>query len=259
MKKTLDKILIIIFFLLMIFVGKIFIDFLGKEYLISIDRTVEFEEKLNGIIYFGRPSCPACEAFEPILKEALKEENAIAYYFDTDFFRTNKLFSEEELQAIFKKYLVSEVPALVEIKNGTVINTFDGNMISKEKSDYVKKQVSSFITYGKFPSKYVEEYNVLLVLFILSTIVFLIMLYFKKISEHVFFVTLLFNICFLVLLILSGSAIIKAMDIYGYSMRYEMSIINAAAFIITLLSVVRLHIISDKNLLSSIRNKRKKA
>lgn len=85
--------------------------------LIPIENLNEFNNKKNIIVYFGRPTCPICTEFSPILESVLKSENKKIYYFDTDEWRDKKGY-----ETILKLYEINNIPTLIKIHD---INSFD--------------------------------------------------------------------------------------------------------------------------------------
>lgn len=109
--------------------------------LISI-KSIENLNNSDGIVYFGRPTCPNCEQFLPILKKVLKDKNKKIYYFNTDEWRNN-----EKFQDILDQYNIKQIPSIIRIKNGNSIEQLD---ILNEVSDlndekYVEKKLDDFI------------------------------------------------------------------------------------------------------------------
>lgn len=107
----------------------------NNEQFISItmqDAIQRFKEKQEGIIYFGYPDCPWCQEVQPILEEVAKEYDIKIYYVRTRDDNKEKLYTEEEKDAIVpyvKDYLKKDdqgelqlyVPLVVSIKDGKVI------------------------------------------------------------------------------------------------------------------------------------------
>lgn len=42
------------------------------------------DEKKDGVIYIGRPTCDKCQAFQPKLEKALAKNNQAILYYNTD-------------------------------------------------------------------------------------------------------------------------------------------------------------------------------
>lgn len=73
----------------------------------------------NGFVYIGRPTCPACVAFEPHLIAVVERTNTNMYYFNTDDWRQNPRFSE-----VTSHFDVSGVPTMILVEDG-VLHTID--------------------------------------------------------------------------------------------------------------------------------------
>lgn len=121
MKKFIFTSLIVCFILIIIFY---FMKENKKEAeLIVLDSGDEFYNVTSGkeesYIYFGRPSCPDCNDFFPILKEAMKEYSQDVYYYNTDDRLEDKDY--EEIIEIFK---LVWIPALYEVKDNAITDVF---------------------------------------------------------------------------------------------------------------------------------------
>lgn len=68
------------------------------------------DNKIVGVIYFGRDTCPFCSEFNKIIKDNVDLTNLNVYKFDTDNWRDNSNF-----QTVLDKYNVTDVPSLVKI------------------------------------------------------------------------------------------------------------------------------------------------
>lgn len=71
--------------------------------------------KKSGFIYAGRPTCPHCQVFAPILTEVVAEKNWTVYYFNTDATQ-GETGRGDALDALE----ISVVPSFVYVKNGKV-------------------------------------------------------------------------------------------------------------------------------------------
>lgn len=74
----------------------------------------------SAYIYFGRPTCPDCSDFIPILEKELQLAKTNVYYFNTDMFK-----KEPEYENVIKTFHIIWIPALYETKNGNILKTFD--------------------------------------------------------------------------------------------------------------------------------------
>lgn len=122
----------------------------SHENIRQMTRLGEVENIKSGYIYFGRPSCPSCQIFYPILQLASQRENKQIWYFNTDYFRTKKKLPEYEILPVCNKYKISRVPVLIYVENGKIIDSFGREITNnKEKNDAYKgimtlMRVSSF-------------------------------------------------------------------------------------------------------------------
>jgi hypothetical protein len=90
------------------------------ETLTSIDHLYEVLAKDEvSYIYFGRPTCPDCQEFLPILVGAMLDNSQDVYYFNTDDRR-----EDEEYDEILHIFGVSWVPALYKVQSNTILEEF---------------------------------------------------------------------------------------------------------------------------------------
>ena len=90
------------------------------ETLKSIDHLYEVLAKDEvSYIYFGRPTCPDCQVFLPILAESIAENSANVYYFNTDDRR-----KDEEYGNIINIFGVYWVPSLYRVRNNVIVAKF---------------------------------------------------------------------------------------------------------------------------------------
>ena len=75
------------------------------------------------LVYVGRPTCPACVEFEPILKNALSELEKGLYYFNMDDAMEK---SEEDMLTLLEALEVIVVPTVIYIENGIVVSRLNG-------------------------------------------------------------------------------------------------------------------------------------
>ena len=83
------------------------IDFINKRY--------------TGFLYAGRPSCPHCRAFAPILTQVVKDNNLIVYYYNTDAANVDPELKSEALAIIDTR----SVPQFMFIRDGEIIARLD--------------------------------------------------------------------------------------------------------------------------------------
>lgn len=80
----------------------------------------------TGFIYVGRPTCPSCKQFAPILTQFVKEQGTLIYYYDTDVANEDKPLKTETINLIE----VTSVPTFLYIENGVIVDRL-GNTNSK--------------------------------------------------------------------------------------------------------------------------------
>jgi predicted bacteriocin transport accessory protein len=139
---------------------------IDAQYFINISDYEEFSRINDGIIYFGRDSCPECAKFTPILKEIAIEQKIDIYYFNTDYFRQNSILSEDELQTIFNEYHVTNVPILIGIKHGGFNSLFSVTL--NENVESMKETVRNYISFDRHIRAYIPHYTITIVMFIIS-------------------------------------------------------------------------------------------
>ena len=103
-------------------------------------------------IYFGRPTCPECIEFESHLKDFLKDNNQVVYYYNTSYWK-----SDGQFDSILSKYHVDSVPLLVKTVNGDYRETylFDPNATPEE----IKSQLEDFFLLKSKTFPVTEENN----------------------------------------------------------------------------------------------------
>ena len=89
----------------------------------------EMEEILNDdsgtgtFVYIGRPTCPFCNEFEPILEGALQSLGQELAYFETDLADLENRTRRSEIQ---DQLGVTGVPVIVYIVNGETVASLNG-------------------------------------------------------------------------------------------------------------------------------------
>ncbi len=84
--------------------------------------TAILDDGTSAVVYIGRPTCPHCQAFRPILDQAVASQNAKILYYNTDAARAE---NAETLGALMKRVGVTNVPTVVHIANGAVVDTLE--------------------------------------------------------------------------------------------------------------------------------------
>jgi len=78
-------------------------------------------------VYVGRPGCPHCAAFEPVLEETLEYLDRELRYYQTDLAALGDDDSEMTMAEIIGELDVTGVPRVLYIENGEVIDALSGN------------------------------------------------------------------------------------------------------------------------------------
>ena len=98
-------------------------------------------DNINGIVYFGRDTCPICLHINKFLKQEFSKNNKILLNkFDTDQWREN-----EKFKIILEKYNIIQVPTLIKINED---KSYESLSFSSYEDDDVEAQLKEFL-YGK--------------------------------------------------------------------------------------------------------------
>lgn len=204
--------------IIIIYTVNLYLEFLGKEYLLTLHSLEQIEEISDGYVYFGRHTCENCMDFEPLLESVAKEENVQVYYFNLINFRAQAGITEEQIQKVLDKYNVTSIPCLLKISN-TIISAFDVD--SMNSSVGLKENIRKFIKSGKSQPYYVPQYSVTLVLFFISIIMSSTLLTFNKLLTYynAKLVILSLNFAILVLSLLAYISTLKSLDLSFVDLR----------------------------------------
>ncbi|MDO4604543.1 MAG: thioredoxin family protein [Helcococcus sp.] len=115
---------------------------------VRFKQITEIQEvyKVNeGYIYFGRPTCPSCRLFEPIIKLISKERHIDINYFNSDYFRKEKKASDEDLMKVFEKYEVTRIPLLAYVRDGKLYEAFGSELSGNKDQSMVYKEVGDML------------------------------------------------------------------------------------------------------------------
>jgi predicted bacteriocin transport accessory protein len=74
-------------------------------------------------VYIGRPTCPYCEEFKPVLEATLSELGQELVYFETDL---ADLEDQDRRIEILEQLGVGGVPVIVYIENGQAVDSITG-------------------------------------------------------------------------------------------------------------------------------------
>lgn len=107
-----------------------------------IDINDLINDKIEGLIYFGRDTCPVCNKFneEFLNKELAENNNLIIYEFNTDYWRDN-----ENFQKILNKYNITKIPTLIKITSDTSYNKFELNSETNISNETIQLNLKNFL------------------------------------------------------------------------------------------------------------------
>jgi thiol-disulfide isomerase/thioredoxin len=211
---------------------------LSAEYVTDITDVASFYEITDGFIYFGRPTCPSCELFLPLLTDIANTERVSVAYFNTDYFRENNLIPEEELQNIFSKYQIIKIPMLVKLVSGGVDSAY-GAEFNEDESARVRTQIQEFINYEEYPSKYIPHYAIIIMLFIISMAIVISLIAFSRKIHNQAIAIMLSMVCVAidVTFVLLISPIMDFVDRHALSVDVKYTIAMLVAFCANIVSI----------------------
>ncbi len=94
--------------------------------------------EIEGLIYFGRDTCPVCRHFNQLLNKLKNNNNDIVIYkFDTDVWREDASF-----QAVLNLYRIVDVPVIIYVSDGEFV-PFEPNQITD--IDTLESDFSQFL------------------------------------------------------------------------------------------------------------------
>lgn len=251
-KKFQSKIAIIIIIFISFIFAYFSINSFNKEYLVQIRDANELESIINGIVYFGRPSCPNCIKFQPTLKRMITENKTTVYYFNTDYFRENELLTEEELSKIFQRFTIEEVPLMVVLTDGSLTDMFNPNRIYNEAEDSMIKELSTFLNeYRNYSEQYIPHYTVDIILAIISALIFLYVFLREEINisnnSLPLFTVFLLNLAIMILLYRNFALSVKYLDSTGFTGNTIFGTLAIVSFILCIISLFKLIVIKYNN------------
>ena len=80
------------------------------------------EDGESKLVYVGRPTCPECAEFEPILEEVVEAEEVNVYYYNTD---KAKKKSMDEFNEIKENLNIKYVPILIYYEGDKEVKRLD--------------------------------------------------------------------------------------------------------------------------------------
>jgi len=93
-------------------------------------------------VYIGRPTCPFCREFEPILDDTLRELEIGMYYFQTAAARYE---NEARLLSLLDPLNITGVPIIVFLEDGLVSDYLIGVSTREEIIDFLTLHDSSIL------------------------------------------------------------------------------------------------------------------
>lgn len=109
---------------------------------ITNEELADFLQKeQSGFLYVGRPTCPVCREFKPLLEGASEETGQNVYYYNTDAGREQ---DEAKTGELLDQLEVEYVPILFYIENGKIVDrltpeTMDQAVITAFIESHMKK------------------------------------------------------------------------------------------------------------------------
>lgn len=97
--------------------------YIGNEQMYDI---LNDQSGTGHFVYIGRPTCPACQRFEPVLRETLQEIGQELRYYEVDLARETDSVSEMTVSDILGVLGINGVPSMVYVVNGEVVDSFTG-------------------------------------------------------------------------------------------------------------------------------------
>ena len=80
------------------------------------------EDGESKLVYVGRPTCPECAEFQPVLEEVVEEEKINVYYYNTD---EAKKKSMDEFNVIKENLNIKYVPVLIYYEGDKEVKRLD--------------------------------------------------------------------------------------------------------------------------------------
>lgn len=108
-------------------------------YYASYNEIIEVLTKKTGIVFFGFPSCPWCQAYAPILDEVAKEQDSPKiYYYNIKEMRKNNTQEYKALVEIIKANLLKDEDGLTRIYVPDVYFVKDGKILGHNNDTSTK-------------------------------------------------------------------------------------------------------------------------
>ena len=99
---------------------------------ISLEKIMNVKDTL--FVYVGRPTCPQCKEFEPILRKVLNNQHQSMGYYNTDNARKE---NEDKLEIMADSLGINSIPAIIKIVDGKVIDRIIGLKNEKAIEEFI--------------------------------------------------------------------------------------------------------------------------
>lgn len=94
----------------------------------------EFAAKSDFFLYVGRPTCPDCEEFYPVLEEIVSAGGQRIYYYNTEV----KASGKRKMRAYVKSLGIDEIPMILQVENGEIAARYNGQK-DKDIEDFSRE------------------------------------------------------------------------------------------------------------------------
>lgn len=92
------------------------------------------DEGETGFLYIGRPTCPHCKIFVPLLNNVTAQFSDEVYYFNTDAARSEDSAAMSELLGVLN---ISSVPTFMWLENGVEVSRLDDTENEQAIADFM--------------------------------------------------------------------------------------------------------------------------
>lgn len=81
-----------------------------------------FAEKSDFFLYVGRPTCPDCEVFYPVLEKIVSARGQRIYYYNTEA----KVSEKREMRKYVESLGIDEIPMVLRVEQGKIEAHYNG-------------------------------------------------------------------------------------------------------------------------------------
>ena len=110
-------------------------DYTAFQAIDSQDVLDFIDHQNTGFLYIGRPTCPHCQVFAPILTKVVKQNDYTVFYYDTDAAKNDADLKSAALSALD----VTSVPTFMYIKNGIVTAMLENTESEAALKEFITK------------------------------------------------------------------------------------------------------------------------